>query len=267
MSLLGRGFAVAALLASSVLAQQTPAERHRVSAPIAFYDDADVSPPGTFQISEGICYTKVPAGQNLSFSSTYVELALNPKVEIMASVSDARSSYEGTLITGMGDSYFGSKFLVVAEGKRRPGVAVEPMVEVLGPSSLAFSALAPDRVNYVLPVTFQKSFDQARVYGMAGYVTRGIAFASLVFELNRWSRVTPMVVVSGSRVTRDVGLLSELGLNRSQMDALAGASVEVHRGWSVFAMAGRSLGRKDANSTSYQLTGGLNVTFRLWGVK
>lgn len=266
MNLLVRGLA-ALLLASCVLAQQTTTERRRLSAPIAFYDDADISPPGTFQVSEGICYTKVPAGRNLSFSSTYVDLALNRRVEIIASVSDARSSYEGTLITGLGDSYFGSKFLIVAEGKRRPGVAVEPMVEVLGPSSLAFSALAPDRVNYVLPVAFQKSFDQARVYGMAGYVTRGIAFTSLAFELNRWSRVTPMVVVSGSRVTREVDLLSELGLNRSQVDALGGASVELRRGLSVFAMAGRSFGRKDVNSVSYQLTGGLNVTFRLWGEK
>lgn len=251
-------------IATSLFGQS---EKRRVSAPIAFYDDADIGTPGTINVAEYFSYTKVPAGRDLSFPSTYVSLGLNRRLGVAAGFSYARSQFEESRINALGDALFRVKVLVVPEGKRRPAVAVEPMVEVLGRASIADNPLAPDRVNYVLPFVLQKSFESCRMYYMAGYLTRGIVFNSMTFELNRWSRVTPIGILSASRLTHEVGLISDLGLNRSRADAVGGAAITIKPGWAVFANAGRSFGRIDLNSSRYQVTVGLSFNIPVWSEK
>jgi hypothetical protein len=80
-------------------------------------------------------------------------------------------------------------------------------------------------------------------------------------------RVTPIAVVSASRLTRELGLISEFGLNRSRSDVVAGAAISLRPGWSVFANTGRSFGRMDLNSSRYQVTFGLSFNVRLWEEK
>ena len=176
-----------------------------------------------------------------------------------------RSQFEDSRINAVGDAYFGTKIVVVPEGRRRPALAVRPAVEILGRPSTADNPLAPDRINFVLPVVAQKSFEQYRLAYMAGYVTRGILFHSLSGEWNRWSRITPGAVVSASRLTYDFDRISQLGLNRSRLDVAGGMSVAETPKCSVFANAGRSLGRQDLNSTRYQVTAGISFNMRLWG--
>ncbi len=79
--------------------------------------------------------------------------------------------------------------------------------------------------------------------------------------------MTPVVIVTGSRLTRELALISEFGLNRSRSDVVAGAAVAIRPGWSVFANTGRSFGRIDSNSSRYQVTFGLSFNLRLWGKK
>ena len=244
---------------------QTAGERRKVSSPIAFYDDADVSTPGVVNISEYFSYIKVPAGRDISFPCTYFSLGINKRVSVSGGFGYARSLFEDIRVNGVGDTYLGVKFLVAPEKGRRPALALKPMVEVLGEPSIADNPLAPDRVNYVLPFVLQKSSDYYRVYYMAGYVTRGIVFNSVAAEWNGWSRVTPIAIVSASRLTRELALISEFGLNRSRSDVVGGVSVALRPGWSVFANAGRSIGRMDLNSTRHQVTFGLSFNVPLWG--
>jgi hypothetical protein len=127
------------------------------------------------------------------------------------------------------------------------------------------SPLAPDRVNYVLPVILQASSDSFRLYNTSGYATRGIVFDSAVLEWNRWSRITPIAVLSASRMTRELALISELGLNRSRIDLTAGAAIAIRPHCSVFINTGRTLGRIDENATRYQVSGGISFDLHLWG--
>lgn len=253
------------LLGCVLPAQQAPAVRRRVNAPTAFYDDAEIVTPGWMNAGMYYSYTKVPAGRDLSFPSVYVAVGLNKRVGISGSTSYARSQFEEVQINARGDSFLAAKFLVVPEGERRPAVAVEPMIEVLGDASIGNSPLSPERVNYVFPLILQKSFDSFRTYYTAGYLTRGIIFNSIVFEVNKWSRVTPIVIVAGSRLTSELAFISELGLNRSRSDAIAGAVVAIRPGLAVFANTGRSFGREDLNSSRYRATVGLSFNARLWG--
>jgi hypothetical protein len=253
--------------AAYLLAQQPGEQRRRISSPIAFYDDADISTPGMINVSQYFSYTKVPAGRDASFPSAYFSLGVNRRVGVMGTLSYARSQFEESRINGRGDSYFGAKFLIVPEGGRRPALAVEPMVEVLGDASIGDSPLSPDRVNYVFPLVLQKSFESYRVFYMAGYLTRGIIFNSFALELDRWSRITPIAIISGSRLTREQGLISEFGLNRSRQDVVGGVAFTIRPGLALFVNSGRSFGRIDVNSSRYQVTFGFSFNARLWGEK
>ena len=75
------------------------------------------------------------------------------------------------------------------------------------------------------------------------------------------------MILSGSRLTREQGLVSEFGLNRTRADVTGGLAVAIRPGMAAFANAGRSLGRVDLNSSSYQVTFGMSFTARLWGEK
>ncbi|MBI3698002.1 MAG: hypothetical protein HY238_24600 [Acidobacteria bacterium] len=258
---------VASIALILLLALPSPAqnERRRVSSPTAYYDDAELTETGTLVLSQYVSYDRVRAGHDLSAPATNISLGLHPRLEVSGSVGMVRSDFEQLRITSLADSDFGLKILLLPEKPGRPGVAVKPGVEVLGAASLAGNVLAPSRVNYLLPLLAQKSFDRFRFYYSAGYLTRGIVFHSLAWELNQWQRVTPTAIVSSSRLTRDLGLVSDLGLNRSRTDVLGGVTVMMTPSWGLFASAGRSVGRLDPNSARYQVTAGFTYHRRLWG--
>jgi hypothetical protein len=253
------------LLLAGVVLPGRAEDRRRVSAPSSFYDDADIPSLGWLSITEDFSYVRVPAGRALSFPSASISLAVSRRVGFSGTISYARSTYEDSRINAIGDSYAEVKLLLVPQHRRRPAVAFEPMIEVLGKASIADNPLAPDRVNYILPVILQASSDSFRLYNTSGYATRGIVFDSAVFELTRWSRITPIAVVSASRMTRELGLISDLGLNRSRIDLTAGAAIAIRPHCSVYINTGRTLGRIDENATRYQVSGGVTFDIRLWG--
>ena len=141
------------------------------------------------------------------------------------------------------------------------------MIEVLGTPSIANNLLAPGRVNFVMPLILQRSYSQWRVYYMGGYLTRGLQFHSLAVEADWWAHVTPSVVLSHARLTRDLGLISELGLNRSRSDILGTVSVTFSPRWGVYGSVGSTFGRTDANSLRFQASGGITLNLRVWGRK
>ena len=256
----------AALVVLPVLAQvNTNSPAHRISSPAAFFDDAETAAPGSVAISSDFSYGRVLSGHDIAFPSTYVTVGLRKRLDFSAGFGYVRSQFENVRISGIGDTYLGVKGVLVSETRWRPAVAVKPMLEILGTPSIANNLLAPKRVNVLLPLTLQKSFPSFRVYYTGGYFSRGIQFHSLAYELNRWARVTPAVVVSHSRLTRELDLVSELGLNRSRSDALCIVSVPLTPRWGLFGSAGRTFGRTDGNSTRIQVSGGVSFTFRAWG--
>jgi hypothetical protein len=254
-----------ALLLALPVAAQTVTEQRRISAPLAFFDDADVTTPGMLSVSSDFGYGKVESGHDTSFPSSYLTLGLTDRMHISGGTGYVRSEFEDIRVNGIADTYVGLKVVVLPEGERRPAIAVKPSLEVLGTPSVYNNPLAPDRANFLIPIMVQKSFEQARVYYTTGYLTRGIVFHALVLELNRWSAVTPIVVLSHGRLTKELDFISELGLNRSRSDILVGAWFPVAPNWTAYGNVGRSLGRKDPNTLNYQVSAGVSYSFRVWG--
>jgi len=237
----------------------------QISAPIAFFDDADVISPGVLSVSSDFSYGSVAAGHDTSFPASYATLGLTRRMHLSGGTSYVRSVYEDTGVNGIGDTYVGLKFVLIPESDRLPGLAVKPSLEVLGTPSVHDNPLAPGRPNFLIPVMLQKSFDTWRSYYTTGYLTRGITFHALAWEWNGWSRVTPTVLISHGRIHKDADFISELGLNQSRSDVLLGAGIYLAPGWGAYGNVSRSFGRSDPNSLRYQVSAGLSYTLRLWG--
>ena len=116
-----------------------------------------------------------------------------------------------------------------------------------------------------MPLLIQKNFDSWSVSTTIGYISRGVAFGIVKLEGDWWEHLTPTLVVSYSQITSNLSAVRALGLNERQVFASAGLAKDINPEWSIFIDAGRSIGRIDSASTSFECTVGVNFTGRLWG--
>jgi len=253
---------LAVVCAPAAAAQDTEPTR-RVSAPGALLDDYDVVEPRSFTFSVGAGYVKVPFGYDVWMPATAINIGLTSRVDIGLYSSVAKVAFEDFKTTAKGDSYLNAKIVLVKEGARRPGIAFQPVLEVLGRPSLANNALAPKKVNAAFGGIIGKSlWDNIRVYNHTGYFTRGIVFTSAAMEFTRFSRFTPSIWGTWGRLTRNRDYMAENLANVSRLDAGGTIGFPIGKGWSAYVGAGRSWGRRDFNSTEIMIGGAVSYTWR-----
>ena len=239
--------------------------RKRVSAPGALLDDYEVAEPRTITFTLGAGYVKVPAGHDVWMPSSDLSIGLTRWMDVSIYSSITKVSFEGFRTTAMGDAYINAKFVVLREGQRRPGIAFQPVLEVLGRPSLANNPLAPDKVNAAFGGLVGKSlWDRVRVYNHSGYFTRGIVFTSSVVEYTRFSRFTPVVFATFGALTRNRATAAELLANASRLDLGGTLGFRLAKDWSGYFSVGRSLGRRDLNSSNISIGGAISYTWRPW---
>lgn len=235
----------------------------RISSPGAMLDDYETAEPGTVSFTVGGGYWKVSAGRDISLPATTIQFGLTRWLEVQASSSLARTQFEEFRTTAMGDAYISAKVALLHEGKHRPGIAFEPMLEVLGRPSLADNALAPKKYNAAFGGIIGKNIaDTVRLYNHSGFFTRGIAFSSTALEITRFSRVTPVVYMTLGALTANRQTAADLQLNASRPDVGGSLGIRISKNWSSYVSVARSLGRRDLNSVDIAVSGGVTYTWR-----
>ncbi len=244
---------------------QTDEPRRRVSAPGALLDDYEVVEPRSITFTFGAGYLKVPSGYDVWMPSSDLSIGLTRWMDVSLFSSVSKNSFETFRTTAMGDAYINAKFVLLREGPRRPGIALQPALEVLGRPSLANNPLAPNKVNAAFGGMLGKNIrDTVRIYSHSGYFTRGIVFTSAAMEITRFSRITPVAFATFGALTDHRETAAELLLNASRLDVGGTLGVRLAKDWSAFVSASRSLGRRDFNSVSIAVGGGVSYTWRPW---
>jgi len=244
------------------LAQSTP---RRLSAPGAMLDDHEVAAAGTLTATLDAFYGRVNAGFDRALPALDLTLGLTKRLDVSLSGSLSKNRYESFRTTAPGDSYIAAKVLVVPEGRHRPAVTFQPVLEVLGRPSLANNLEPPGKVNGVFGGIVGKSFDHFRVYNHSGYFTRGIFFTSAAVEFTSlFKRVTPVVYATYGALTRHRDLAAEVQNNTSQPTVGGTLGFRISENWSGYVSGGHGIGRRDQNTVDYQIGGGISYTLRLW---
>ncbi len=257
---------VAAIPAATVATVDTPVTGQRMTVPAILLDDYDPVARGMVSMTFAGGYYRVVGGHDVSLPAMDVHIGLTSRLDIGVSTSLARTKFEDFQTTALGDAYIDAKIVLLKEGKRRPGLAFEPMLEILGRPSLANNPLAPNKVNAAFGGIIGKSLgDNFRVYNHTGYFTRGIVFSSAALEITRFNHVVPTLFCGYGRLTENREMIASLQLNSSRPDVGASLGFRLSKNWTGYVSTSRSLGRRDPNSIDFAISGGLSYSWRLFG--
>ena len=182
-------------------------------------------------------------------------IGVTDRMQLSATVPFYNVRYEGGSARGLDDIYLGAKYtlldptLTISEF----GLAVSPVMEVLSPG-------APGgRVHFAIPVSMELRRAPYRVYGSAGYFTRGSVFTGGALE---WTSPSGMVftgVLTQSYSLKGDPVLDQMMVARQRLDAMGSAAYPLGSLAVAYASVGRSLSSLEEGGTSLALTGGMSL--------
>lgn len=224
-------------------------------------DDATVLAPREAWLTVSFVRWASPSLVGFDMPVSDVSVGVAPRVQLSASVPFAQYGSPGAPLEGqLGDLYFAAKWLVRSPSEGAVGVAVTPALEVL--SNAATSGTDLSRVQFVLPVSVERRFEQGRVYGSAGYFTRGAWFAGAAFDHPVGSRAVAAMALTYSRSTAPAEASTAWGLGRQRVDASGSLSWIVSPRLVVFGGLGRTLSHLDPDATRYAVSFGASMDLR-----
>jgi hypothetical protein len=223
----------------------------------SWLDDASAPTPGEGRMGIGVGYWRMSGGSQTNVPMIDLGYGLTNRMQVSASVPFYRTTYEGTTSRGLDDMYLSAKFTAIdpSQNDAQFGIAVSPVLEVL-------SSGAPDgRLHFAVPVSFELRRQPYRVYGSAGYFSRGSLFTGAAFE---WAMPSGFMLTSAltqSYSINDDPLSDQLGIGKQRMDVTAGLAYPLADIAAAYVSVGRSLTSLDEGGTSLSIAGGISFRF------
>jgi hypothetical protein len=224
-------------------------------------DDATISPRGRGWAGVGLGHYRSELGRQSDLPSFDAGFGFGHRLQVALNVPLARLHYaDGTRTRGLGDVYLATKIgLVDPEKSGTYGVALAPLVEVLGEASVSEGQ---GRLHWALPLTVERRFRDFRAYGSAGWFSRGAVFGAAALEVPLSSDVTGTVALTHTRSLRDDPLSDALQLARARSDASVGATYFLSPSAVLYASVGRTISHIDQNGSSLALSAGASFGFQ-----
>ena len=220
--------------------------------------------PGQGVLSLAVARWHWAFGRGTAVPSLFGAVGVAPRLQVGASVERDASRYaDGTRQTSFGDSYIVGKAVLLDGHTRRVGIAVSPLLQVLGNTSLDFyryyKSASTDRIQWALPVHVQVRLGSMRVYGSAGHFSVGASFAGVSFDAPVGSRLVAIGTVSQAYSTDSGTLADELSLSPRRTDASGGAWIIISTSVYPFCVIGRTISSTDLNSMTLSANVGIAV--------
>ena len=224
----------------------------------AWLDDASALQPGETWFALSMSKWSMPVATGADAPVVDLSVGLAPNVQMSVSMPYFKvSDRAGNSLDGLGDMYFASKVVLRDAATNSFGISVGPTLEYLSETSTTGTGLR--RMNWILPLNIERRLTIGRMYGSTGYFSRGVFFASGALE----HALTDKMVVSGalthSYVTDDQAMSEEFGLSRRRLDASGTVAYRVSPALAVFGSLGRTIWKRDDDSTSLLATAGVSV--------
>jgi hypothetical protein len=222
----------------------------------SWIDDASSSYRGDSYASLGVGYWRLASGSQINAPMLGMGWGVTDRLQVSASVPFYHTSYAGASASGLDDLYFGAKYTLIDPTLTLSefGLALNPVVEVL-------SADHPDgRVHFALPVNVELRRQPFRIYGSAGYFTRGSVFAGGALEWTGTRMVLTGSLTQSYSVKEDPAL-DGLGLGRQNVNVSGAVAVPVAERVAAFVNVGRTLTPIEEGGTTLALSGGVSIRF------
>jgi hypothetical protein len=223
----------------------------------SWLDDASAAARGEGRTGIGVGYWRVNGGSQVNVPMLDVGYGFTDRIGASASVPFYRATYDGGTARGLDDMYLAGKVTLIDPSLTVSefGVAVSPVVEILSPGSVG------RRMHYALPVSMELRRQPFRVFGSAGYFSRGSVFTGGAVE---WSAPAGYVVtgaVTQSHSTVADATLDALGVSRQRADVTGSFGYPLGQLAAAYVSVGRSLTSIEEGGTKFSLAGGVSFRF------
>jgi len=222
----------------------------------SWLDDASLIAPGEAWTAMSWGYYRSSGSNQVDFPVVDAAVGLTKRWQFGASVPYYRVSLpDGSNFGGLGDVYLNAKYSIVTPDRKRIGLAVTPIIEIL-------DAPAPgsSRFAWAAPVSIELQRARYRVFATAGYFSRGALFSSGAVEMVATDRLILTAALIATRSTNAAPEADALGLSKSRVDISATAARVITPSIAVFCATGRSLSHADGEG-AFSLSGGVSFTF------
>jgi len=223
----------------------------------AWLDDASALAKGDGVLNIGAGYWRLAGMAQTNVPMLGGGIGVTDRVQVSASVPFYRVATPTWSAHGIDDVYLSGKYMVLDPTLTvsEVGLAISPLLEVL-------SADAGDgRVHFALPVSLELRRAPFRVYGSAGYFTRGAVFGGGAIEWTSAGGVSLTgALMQSYSVKTPKAIPTEL--ERRHADVSVAIAAPVVGALSVYGSAGRSLTSVESGGASLALSGGLSFRFR-----
>jgi len=230
------------------------------ASPLAWVDDATVVDPGGISLAISMIRWSGSGLSEVNVPIVDVAFGLTRRVQLSASVprvvgSDDPAGAAG----GLGTSYFSTKISVRDDAKHGVKIAVAPTLEVLSPGVVEGLAPGEHRVQVGFPASAEIDHGPLRLYGTAGYFTRGAWFTGGGAGIT----VTDKVGVSAgfSRAWRRAETPDIPLADRARNEISGSASYAIAPSVRLFGSLGRTIATPEENGAGTTIGGGVSFFF------
>ena len=225
----------------------------------SWLDDASVMETGTGFVSFGFGLFKTPVYREVDLPTIDSGVAIHRRVQIGMSVPYYRANVAGAPVgRGFGDMYLSAKIQLREPSGTRAGFGLIPMVEVLSVAPLDGGS----RVTWALPASIELQRQGWRVYGSAGYFSRGAMFASGAVDVELSTRTSVNGAISQSYSIHHDDLSAALGLNKARTDVNGGITFALRPDIAIYTSVGRTISARDDNSATFTFNTGVSLGFK-----
>jgi hypothetical protein len=229
----------------------------------AWLDDASAATPGEGQTSIGIGHWRMNGMTQTNFPMVGMGVGVTDRLQVSASLPFYHASYDGVVARGVDDIYLSAKYTLIDPTLtlNEVGLAISPVVEVLS------TGATDGRVHFALPVNVEIRRLPFRVYGSAGYFTRGSVFTGGALEWTSPNRLTFTGSLTQSYSIQSDAALDALGIGARRADLTGSVAIPIGQIAAGWVSAGRSLTSLDEGGTRLSLAGGIAVRFNAASVR
>jgi len=223
----------------------------------SWLEDASAPTRGEGYTNIGFGYWRMSGTSQVNVPMLGAGVGVNDRLGFSATVPFYRANVAGATARGMDDVYLGASYnlldptLTVSEF----GLSVGTVMEVLS------TGATDGRVHFAIPVALELRHQPFRVYGTAGYFTRGAVFSGATFE---WAAPRQWIVsgiLTQSRSIKTDATLDSMAVSRQRADVMASLAHAIGGSATGYVSVGRSLSSLAEGGTSLALNGGVSLRF------
>jgi hypothetical protein len=222
----------------------------------SWLDDASLLEPGMGWTAVSLGHFRSSWTRQTDFPVMDVGFGLTSRLQAGITIPYYQLSFvDGTHASGFGDLYLSAKVSLANPETQRAGwgLAVTPLVEILDTADAGGG-----RVSWAAPFTTELRTDRFRVFGSAGYFSRGAFFGGGALEAPVSDRVVLTTAFTHTRSTNDNLLVEALRTPQTRTDVTAVVAWFASSSVAIFGGVGRTFSIGDDTA---MITAGLSWSF------